>query len=110
MTETTTFYRTAYGSHRHVSWFCANARRDIASGDPIAIPADEVSSWAACEHCCPADDVRESAAALRAKADEMCRNSGVTHPKRINSVCRDCGKAGKVQRGTGKIRAHKPQG
>jgi hypothetical protein len=109
MAETTTYYRTAYGSHRHSSWYCANARRDITSGDPTVIPADEVSGWAACEHCCPVDEVRQSAEALRAKADALCSNSGVTHPKRINSACKDCGKTGKVQRGTGKLRAHNPQ-
>lgn len=103
------YYRTGQGDHRHQDFYCANARRSIHTGDPVAIPADEIASWPACEHCCPAAEVRASAEAARAKADEMCRNSGVTHPKRINSACKDCGKTGAVQRGTGKLRAHKPQ-
>lgn len=109
-TETTKYYRTTYGSHRHVSLFCANARRAIGSGYPTEIPADEVSGWAPCDHCCPAtvEEAKAAAEAAKAKADALCRNSGVTHPKRINSRCKDCGKEGKVQRGTSTLRAHKP--
>lgn len=103
------YWRTTFGTHRHVSEFCANARRAIGSGYPTVIPADEVQSWTPCEHCCPTGEVQEAAKAAAAKADEMCRNSGVTHPKRINSKCRDCGKEGKVNRSTSTLRAHKPQ-
>lgn len=103
------YWRTTFGSHRHASEYCANAYRAIASGYPTVIPADEVSGWVPCEHCCTSDEVRESAQAAKAKADAMCRNSGVTHPKRLSSACKDCGKTGKVNRSTGTLRAHKPQ-
>ena len=108
-TQPAKYWRTTFGTHRHASEYCANARRAIGSGYPTIIPADEVPGWAACEFCCDETTVRESAAAIQAKADAMCSNTGVTHPKRINSKCRDCGKEGKVNRSTGTIRAHKPQ-
>jgi hypothetical protein len=108
MTETVKYWRTTFGTHRHVSEYCANARRAIGSGYPTVIPTAEVSSWAACEHCCSESEVHESVAAVQAKQDEMCRNTGVTHPKRLSSKCKDCEKTGKVNRSTGSLRAHKP--
>ncbi len=117
MTATTataaTFYRTRKGQKRHASFECANQRRSIHLGGPVAIPADAVKDWTPCSHCCPADLVeRETAAveaAAAAKQATMCRNTGVTHPQRIQSHCRDCGKRGTVDRRNGKLRAHKPQ-
>lgn len=108
MTEITKYWRTTFGTHRHASEYCANARRAIGSGYPTVIPTDELPGWAACEFCCDEETVRESAKTVQAKADEMCRNSGVVNPKRLSSKCRDCGKEGKVNRSTGSIRAHKP--
>lgn len=113
MSMTTTaaqsFYRTAKGSHRHISFQCANFRRSISLGDVVEIPAGEVKDWAPCDVCCDGHEVIEHAAKVAAKADAMCGNEGVTHPKRIQSNCRTCGKLGKVDRRTGSLRAHKPQ-
>lgn len=107
------FYRTAHGKARHASFGCANRRRKITSGDPTVIPAAEVADWAPCRHCCSADLIEREGAPVAARTATArpagCRNSGVTHPKRINSACRDCGKVGKVNRSTGTIRAHAPQ-
>lgn len=41
-------------------------------------------------------------------AEPMCANSGVEKPRRMYSVCKDCGKEGKVT-STGVLRAHMPQ-
>ncbi len=102
-----TYFRTTHGDHRHADYTCANTKRAIASGDPIAIPASEVASWAPCSDCCTADDVKAGAAAKQAAADTMCPNRGVAKPQRMRSTCRDCGKEGAVNRSTGSIRAHK---
>ncbi len=107
-TETVKHYQTAKGSHRHQDWHCANQRRSIQTGAVTEIPADKVSQWPACEHCCPVEEVRESAKAAAAKADEMCANTGVANPRHIQSTCNDCGKRGSVNRSTGKLRGHKP--
>jgi hypothetical protein len=103
----TTYYRTAKGSHKHLSHGCANQRRDILTGAVSEIPAAEVKDWAPCEHCCPTGEVTEHAAQAAAKAETMCANVGVVKPKHIESECRSCGKRGKVDRRTGKLRAHK---
>lgn len=50
----------------------------------------------------PAEPVKPVAPAV-----EMCRNSGVRHPRRMRSTCNDCGKEGAVNRSSGTIRAHK---
>jgi hypothetical protein len=104
------YYRTSKGSHRHATYYCANARRAIGSGDPIVIPASEVKDWAACEHCCSAEEVKASAEAQAAKPVKvMCPNRGVDNPRRLYSTCRDCGKEGKVNGSTGSLRAHTPK-
>jgi hypothetical protein len=103
---TTIFFRTGKGSHRHASRFCANSKRDLFTGDVTEIPEAEAATWAACADCCTDADVTEGRKAAEAKADAQCRNSGVTRSGRIYSTCRDCGKEGKVNRSTGKIRAH----
>lgn len=110
---TITFFRTAKGSKRHASWYCANRRRAITSGNPIALEAGEAREWAPCKACCPADLVAaeraEEQAREAAKRDALCDNAGVTHPKRIRSACKSCGKVGTVVRSTGSLKAHKPQ-
>lgn len=108
-TGTQTYYRTAKGSHRHADATCANFRRSIHLGGVTEIPADEAAGWAPCEACCDDTTVTTAQAAATAKADAMCANADVTHPQRIQSACRSCGKVGKVDRRTGSLRAHKPQ-
>jgi hypothetical protein len=103
----TIYYRTAKGSHKHISHGCANQRRDIMTGDVSIIPANEVADWTPCEHCCPTGMVAEAAAKAADKAAAMCPNDGVVKPRHIESECRSCGKRGKVDRRTGKLRAHK---
>lgn len=103
MNATSTAYRTAKGNHRHADYNCANALRDIESGDPVVIPAAEVSDWAPCSICTTDAEVQ---AHTEAKAATKCANSGVTHPQRGRSACRDCGKVGAVNRSTGTLRAH----
>lgn len=109
-TETTKFYRTGKGSHRHASEWCANGRRSVHTGDISVIPAAEVKDWAACELCCETSDVAASAKAEQVKADTMCANTGVRRPgsRRLYDDCKDCGKNGKVG-ANGTLRAHKPQ-
>ena len=104
-----TYYRTAFGSHRHADYYCANSRRAIGSPDPAVIPAAEADGWTACEFCCTAEEIAASEQAAQAVADTMCPNTGVTNPRRIQSKCLDCGKQGTVNRNTGCLRAHKPQ-
>lgn len=110
-TTEVTYYRTRKGSKAHGSAFCANARRAIGSGDIIAIPADELKGWEPCKHC-TAPELRAAwgtLAKVEKPAQEMCRNSGVRRPRRINSHCIDCGKPGTVIRSTGALRAHAPK-
>lgn len=108
----TTFYRTRKGSKRHQSFECANQRRSIHTGDPIAIPAGELKDWTPCAHCCPADLVEREAkaatAAAEAKKVDQCANRGVRHPQRMQSECTSCGKRGTVDRRTGRLRPHRP--
>lgn len=104
-----TYYRTRKGSKAHGSAHCANARRAIGSGDILPIPAGELKDWSPCKHC-TAPELRAAwgtAKTEKVAADNMCKNSGVTHPKRVYSECRDCSKTGKVNRQTGTLRAHK---
>jgi hypothetical protein len=108
MNATATYFRTAKGDHRHTDFHCANYRRSIHLGDVITMTPAEAADYAPCDVCCPGDEVKAAAAAAQAKSDAMCTNSGVTHPGRIESTCRDCGKRGKVNRSTGKLRGHKP--
>jgi hypothetical protein len=106
----TVYYRTGKGTHRHTSWYCANAHRLIATGDPFAIPAEEAPDWTPCADCCTTEDVTAGQAQAAAKADAMCPNSGTVRAgsRRIYDDCRDCGKNGKVGR-NGTLRAHKPE-
>lgn len=105
----TIFWRTGKGSHRHASFYCANSKRDIMTGDCIVIPEAEAASWTACVDCCTDADVLEGRKAAEGKAAEMCpNNKGVARPNRIYSTCNVCGKEGKVNRSTGSIRAHRP--
>jgi hypothetical protein len=107
---TTIYYRTGKGSHRHANAFCANSKREITTGDITIIPADEASNWEPCIDCCPEADVKAAAEVAAAKAAATCTNSGIMHPGRgrLYDDCKDCGKNGKVNRSTGRLRAHKP--
>jgi hypothetical protein len=112
MTQTSTatqYFRTAKGNVKHSDFHCANYRRSITLGAVIELDAAEAATWAACEVCCDDAEVKATAAAAAAKADALCANEGVTQSKRIQSNCRSCGKLGTVNRGTGKLKAHKPQ-
>lgn len=104
----TTYFRTAYGTHRHATYYCANAKRAIQSGDPIAIPANEISNWAPCSDCCTAADVK-AAADSAAPVKVMCDNSGMVpaNPRKLYRKCSDCGYEGKV--GSNGLRAHQPK-
>lgn len=102
----TTYYRTGKGSHRHADVHCANVLRQIHTGDPVKLSADEAPSWAPCSNCCDAAEIaKETAPAKPVK----CANTGVTDTKRLYSKCRDCGKEGAVNRSTGTLRAHAPK-
>jgi hypothetical protein len=105
---TTIYWRSGQGNMRHASFYCINSKRSIFTGDCLVIPADEVEQWTPCADCCTEADVTTAAQAAAAKAAANCRNSGVVHPGRISSYCKDCGKGGTVIRGRGTLRAHKP--
>ncbi len=99
-----TYYRTGCGSHRHGTYYCANHRRSIFTGETIEMTAAEAEGWAPCEVCLP----DEAAAHVAPPAPARCPNRGVVKPQRMYSNCRDCGKEGKVNRSTGNIKAHAP--
>jgi hypothetical protein len=105
----TRYFRTARGSHRHADFYCANVRRSIMLGPVTELAADEAADWAPCDVCCTGHEVTAHAVTVQAKTAARCRNRGVERPNRIYSVCRDCGKEGKVDRRTGSLRAHEPQ-
>ncbi len=101
----TNYYRTSKGDARHADRECANQRRAIDSA-VIELTDAEAAEMAPCEHCTsPAEQAAAEQAAAK-QAETRCPNPGVTHPKRIQSNCRACGKPGKVNRRTGKIAAH----
>lgn len=102
------YFRTARGSHRHLNWTCANFRRSIQLGDVVEMTTAEAADYAPCDVCCTGHEIEAHAAKTAANADAMCPNQGVTHPKRIQSECRNCHKVGKVDRRTGSLRPHKP--
>jgi hypothetical protein len=100
------YYHSAKGSKRHASWYCINGLRRISSGEPIRIAPDKVGDWAPCTKCCHHDEAAQTDP-TPAKP-EMCRNSGVTNPRRLYSECTDCGKSGSVNRSNATLRAHVP--
>lgn len=105
---TTIYWRTGKGSHRHASFYCANGKRALDTGDCTVIPEGQEAEWAPCLDCCTEAEITVAAKVAEAKADAMCpNNQGVARPGRIYSTCRICGKEGKVNRSTGSIRAHK---
>lgn len=107
-TETKTYWRTAFGDHRHQSWVCANNRRAITSGDVIQVTEAEMASLPPCE-VCTGDEVTEwNRDRAAAPARKRCANSGVANPRHIESECRDCGKRGRVNRSTGTLGPHAP--
>jgi hypothetical protein len=100
------FYRTTHGDHRHASYSCANAKRAIASGDPIALSDDEAASWTPCSDCCTPSDIKAHAEQA-SKADVYCTGQMVpANPRKLYRKC-ECGYEGKV--GANGLRAHKPQ-
>lgn len=104
------YWRTGKGTHKHASFYCANGKRDIFTGDCFVIEPSEVDGWAACMDCCTDADKAAEVAKVEAKLSTQCANNrGVANPQRFYSTCNVCGKEGKVNRGTGSIRAHKPQ-
>lgn len=103
------YWRTGKGSHRHASFYCANGKRDIMTGDCQPLDKDEALNWAPCLDCCSDADKEAHAVAEAARAETMCPNSGLVHnPQRIQNQCSDCGKWGTTNRATGRLRAHKP--
>jgi hypothetical protein len=103
------FYRTSKGQRAHRNMYCANTRRSIWS-TVHEIPEAEIQLWTPCLHCCNAEE-RElywRAAAATPAAPAKCANAGIKNPGRgrIYSECSTCGKHGKVNRSTGRIRAH----
>lgn len=104
METTKTYYRTLHGNHRHLNWYCANTHRAVTSGDVLVMTAAEVPTYMPCSKCA-ADEL---AAWDQAEAAESkrCPNSRVKHPQRFMSTCVDCGKEGKPNRSTSRLRAH----
>lgn len=101
------YWRTGRGSYRHASFYCANSKREIHTGDCTVIDPAEVETWAPCADCCTDADVAAATAAAAAKQENRCPNNrGVAKPGRIYSTCNVCGKEGKVIRSSGSIRAH----
>ncbi len=103
---TTIFWKTGKGGMRHATFYCANSKRSLDTGDCTVIPENEVASWEPCADCCTDADVLEARKVAEAKRDALCPNKGVTMKHRIYSTCGDCGKEGKVTQG--RLRAHKP--
>jgi hypothetical protein len=104
------FFRSGKGGRVHASYACIASRRSIWWGEVQALTVSEAVSegWTGCGHCCtPADHALLVPAAPVAKV-ENCKNEGIKHPgqRRIYSACSTCGKEGKVNRSTGRIRAH----
>jgi hypothetical protein len=106
-----TYWRTLHGTHRHTEFHCANKHRSIYSGDCLVVTPAEFESLEPCAECCTLEEQNAWRAKL-AKAEKiMCPNSGIAHPGRgrIYDECKDCGKTGKVNRTTGRIKAHQAQ-
>lgn len=111
-TETKKFYRSGKGSKAHASYSCIASRRSIWWGEVQAMTVEQAvaEGWTGCLHCCtPADHALLAAAPVIAKPAQ-CKNEGIKHPgqRRIYSACSTCGKEGKVNRSTGRIRNHAP--
>lgn len=100
------YYRTLYGSHRHLSWYCANTHRAITSGDVLTMTVEEVPTYEPCSKCA----AHELSSWTPQDVSKRCPNSGVTHPQRFRSNCKDCGKEGSPLRSSGgRLRAHDRQ-
>jgi hypothetical protein len=101
------YYRTGKGSHRHASWYCANGRRAIDTGDVIECTATEAAEMAPCQHCTDEaeivahiETVVAEVAAKPAKCDGRPAN-----PKFIKSQCKECAHVGTSR----SWRAHTPK-
>jgi hypothetical protein len=107
-TEAKTFYRSGKGTRAHASYACIASRRSIWWGEVqgMSVAQAQREGWTGCGHCCTAED-KALLAAAPAKP-ELCKNEGIKHPgqRRIYSACSTCGKEGKVNRSTGRIRNH----
>lgn len=89
---TKSYYRTGKGSHRHASWYCANGRRAIDTGDVIECTATEATKMAPCQHCTEVAEIVahiETVAAKPAKCDGRPAN-----PRHIKSKCTECAHVG----------------
>lgn len=105
---TVIYWRTGKGSMRHASFYCANSKRSIFTGDCIPLSTAEAADWAPCADCCTDADVAAARVAEEAKRAANCDNPGVVHKHRIYSNCKGCGRFGKVT--GGRLRNHLPQG
>lgn len=104
------FYRSGKGNRAHASYSCIASRRSIWWGEVQAMTPAEARSegWTGCGHCCTAEDHAMLAPVQVAEKPATCKNSGVKNSQMIYGICRDCGKQGKTNRSTGKLRAHAP--
>lgn len=104
------FFRSGKGGKVHASYSCIASRRSIWWGEVQALTVAEAvtEGWTGCLHCCKAED--HALLAAPAAKPAQCPNSGIKHPgqRRLYSACKDCGKEGKVNRSTGRIRNHAP--
>lgn len=103
----TNYYRTGKGSHRHASWFCANGRRHIDTGDVTECTATEAAEMAPCQHCTEAAEIVahiETVAAAKAAAPAKCEGRPA-NPRHIQSKCTECNHRGTSR----KWRAHTPK-
>jgi len=105
------FFRSGKGNRAHASYGCIASRRSIWWGEVQAMTVEETQKdgWTGCGHCCtPADHALLAAASGTPAKPQNCANRGVSKPGRMYSRCIDCGKEGKVNRNTGRLRAHLP--
>lgn len=109
--DTKHFFRSGKGGRVHSSYACIASRRSIWWGEvqALTVPEAVAEGWTGCGHCCTEADHALLVPAVVVEKPATCRNSGVVNGRRIYSDCIDCGKNGKVNRSTGRIRAHAPQ-
>lgn len=107
-TATTEFYRSGKGTKAHASYACIASRRSIWWGEVQTMSVEKArgEGWTGCGHCCTPADHALLAPLVAVGKPATCSNSGVANSRRIYSTCVDCGKEGKVNRSTGRIRAH----
>lgn len=108
--DTKHFFRSGKGGKVHASYSCIASRRSIWWGEVQALTVAEclAEGWSGCLHCCTTADHALLVPAAPVAKPTQCRNSGVENGRRIYSKCTDCGKEGKVNRSTGRLRNHAP--